>query len=53
MRVRVTIRDSVDEEDFELTGDLSARQVERLSRVAEQVAHGTGWAVTLKAEEQG
>lgn len=53
MQVRVVIRDAQGEENFELRGDLSTRQVENLDRVAEQVAHETGWAVTLTTEELG
>lgn len=52
MQVRVVIRDTVGEEDFELTGDLTARQAERLDRLAEQVAQETGWTVTLTTGAQ-
>jgi hypothetical protein len=50
MEVKVVIRDARDEVDFELTGDLSRRQVDRLRRVAEKVAQGTGWDVVISAE---
>lgn len=49
METRVIIRDTQSEEDFELTGDLSSRQVDRLRKVAERVAQDTGWDVTIAA----
>lgn len=50
MRARVVIRDTRSEEDFELTGDLTVRQVERLNQIAERVAVGTGWDVAIWTE---
>lgn len=50
MRTRVVIRDMQSEQDFELTGDLTFRQIEVLTQIAERVAHGTGWDVTIRAE---
>lgn len=52
MTTRVVIRDTQGEEDFELTGDLSHRQVNQLRKVAETVAHGTDWTVAVIVEAQ-
>lgn len=51
MRTRVVIRDMQGEQDFELTGDLTLRQVRALAQIAERVAQGTSWDVTIRAEE--
>lgn len=51
MQVRVVIRDTRDEEQFELTGEMSARRLDRLKWLAEKVAQGTGWDVTIAAEK--
>jgi hypothetical protein len=51
METRVVIRDTATEENFELTGNLPPRKVEKLRRVAEKVAQDTGWAVTIAAEK--
>lgn len=53
MRTLVVIRDMQSEEDFELTGNLTPRQAETLTRVAERVAQGTDWDVTIRTEEAG
>lgn len=52
MQTQVVIRDMRGEESFELSGDLTSRQIEHLGLLAEQVAHDTGWGVTITTEEQ-
>lgn len=50
MRVRVVIQDTGSEEQFMLTADLSDRRADHLRWLAERVAQGTGWDVTISVE---
>lgn len=49
METRVVITDTQSEEAFELNGSLTREQIGRLTRIAERVAQGTGWDVTISA----